>query len=125
MKPTMSAATREPAKAVPARKPGTAAEHGEPGTQPQAHTHGPSHAHSRTHSLAGAAVGVAHEVVGITDDLHAPRLYELGFGEGSEVTVVKGGDPAIVTVGTGKFALARELLALVDVACGSGECGEK
>ncbi len=75
---------------------------------------------NRTHSLAGADVGIPHNVTAIADSRHSARLYELGMGEGTEVTVVKAGDPAILTVGSGTFAMARELLELVTVSCSSG-----
>lgn len=70
-----------------------------------------------THVLSDAETGVPHEVIAVADRRHAARLYELGLGEGTQVTVVKGGDPSIVHIGSGTFALAKELLGLVTVAC--------
>jgi Fe2+ transport system protein FeoA len=74
---------------------------------------------SESHNLATASVGVPHNVTSIADSRHAARLYELGMGEGTEVTIIKSGDPAILSVGSGTFAMAKELLKLVTVSCTS------
>jgi len=76
-----------------------------------------SNPQSPLHSLATAKRGVPHEVRSIANQRHAARLYEMGIGEGTVVTVIKTGDPAIVTIGSGTFAMARELLDLVTVEC--------
>ncbi len=72
---------------------------------------------SPLHTLAKAKQGLPHTVLAIANQRHAARLYELGIGEGSTVTVIKTGDPAIISVGSGTYALARELLDLVTVEC--------
>lgn len=71
----------------------------------------------KTHSLDVAELGLPHHVVAVADQRNAARLYEIGLGEGTVVTLVKRGDPSILHVGTGTFALARELLRLVSVSC--------
>jgi len=66
-------------------------------------------------SLREAPLNHPMVVLEIADSRHAPRLFEIGLGEGTRVTVIKRGDPSIVEVGSSTFALARELLTIVTV----------
>jgi Fe2+ transport system protein FeoA len=54
------------------------------------------------------------EVVSVHDhDGSVKRLCELGLCPGKRVSVVRKGDPAILRIGTSRFALSSELLANV------------
>ena len=56
------------------------------------------------------------EVVEVHDsDGNVKRMCELGICPGKHVTIVRQGDPAILTVGDSRFALSGELLTRVYV----------
>ena len=56
------------------------------------------------------------EVIEVVDgDGHSKRVCELGICPGQQLTVVRQGDPAIVSVGSSRLALAGELIARVFV----------
>ena len=62
------------------------------------------------------------EITGVLgDDACAHRLTALGFCAGKQVTVIQRGDPAILSVGGSRFALASELQERIYV-CPVGPC---